>query len=277
LELQLEGIPLERDQLERTSKTLTNILGFAGEKELNLNNEIRARDNALILRLKFGKIIPYLKDIELGGVRVNHNKRAGNGEDYFIVDVSSNLEEPAPVIEKKPRTHRAGMKIAPSLQIRLNQAIFNSKLVIAAEKEKMGSNIKDFEVTFKDDGIHVKGRWKKFFFSIPFDSAVDFVATGPDVFEVRLRELKVEGINFKFLTKYALDAIKERLDSALHGICTFEYLGDKDGSKALQVKVEPKNLVPAFPDLHLVDVDVRDGSFVLKIGRTEAEQKTSQN
>jgi hypothetical protein len=42
---------------------------------------------------------------------------------------------------------------------------------------------------------------------------------------------------------------------------------EKDHSRALQVSVDPKALVPAFPDLHLVDVDIREGEFLLKIGR----------
>jgi hypothetical protein len=37
----------------------------------------------------------------------------------------------------------------------------------------------------------------------------------------------------------------------------------------LKVTVDPKALMPAFPNLHLVDVDVRDRNFLLKIGRPE--------
>ena len=87
---------------------------------------------------------------------------------------------------------------------------------------------------------------------------VDFVTTGVDVFEVRVRELEVAGIDLQFLTKFVLESMKTRLDSALKGICTFKYVGEEgDHSRALEVTVEPKALVPAFPDLHLVDVDVR--------------------
>jgi hypothetical protein len=41
---------------------------------------------------------------------------------------------------------------------------------------------------------------------------------------------------------------------------------EKDHSRALQVTVEPKALVPSFPDLHLVNIDVRDRELLLKIG-----------
>lgn len=270
LELQLEAVPVERAQMESTSKSLSNVLSFTGEKELNLNEEISAHKNALTLKIKLGKIVPYLKDVELGGIRVSHDKKDGNGEDYLVIDVASQLEEMPPAPTKGPRTPRIGMKIPPSLLMRLNQNVFNSKAIVAAQKEKLGSDIRDFEVTMKDDGLHVSGKWHKFFLNIPFDTTVDFVTTEPDIFEVRLRELSVEGVDFKFLTKYALDAIKERLDKALTGICEFKYIGEgKDESEVLQVKVQPKNLVPAFPDLHLVAVDVSNREFMLKIGHTE--------
>src|SRR5690606_22060839 len=95
---------------------------------------------------------------------------------------------------------------------------------------------------------------------------VDFVSTAPDEFEVRLGALRILGINLTFLTRFAIDTIQEKLNTALAGICTYNYLGEKDGSEVLQVKIDPKNLIPAFPDLHLVDVDVRDRAFVLRIG-----------
>jgi len=272
LELQLEALPIERSQLEATSKTITNILSFTGEKELNLNNEIQAKQNALILKISFGKIVPYLKDVQLGGIKVSHSKKDGAGEDYLVINVKAQLEEPVTPSEKVAHTQQNNLNVAPSLLVRLNEALFNSKLIAGMEKEKMPSDIRDFDVAFKEDGVHVSGKYHKFFFNIPFDSIVDFVTTGPDVFEVRLRKLDVEGINFKFFTRYALDAVKEKLDKTLKGICSFTYLGDKDDSKVLQVQVDPKSLVPAFPNLHLVDVDVRNRAFLLKIGHIEQEK-----
>ena len=122
--------------------------------------------------------------------------------------------------------------------------------------------------------MHVTGKWKKYFLSVPFDAVVDLVTTEPDVFEVRVRKLNAEGIDVRFMTKYALDAIKDRLDKTLAGICTFAYKGeDKDENRILQVTVEPKNLIPAFPDLHLVGVDVANREFLLQIGHTKAEKR----
>lgn len=270
LELQLESNSLQREQFTRTSKTLSNIMGFAGD-DFNLNNEIRARDNRIMLKMKLERIVPYLKQIDLGGIRIQHNKRDGGGEDYFVLDVHSKLATAQPPTERKPRTPRVGLKVAPSILIRLNQDIFNSQAVVDVQKQKVGDQLKDFDVVFKEDGIHVTGKIKKWFFTVPFDSIVDFVSTGPDVFEVRLRELSVFGIGLTFLTKFALNAVKDKLDSVLHGICTYEYIGDKEGSKALKVTVKSSELIPAFPNLHLVDIDVRDRSFMLRIGRTETE------
>ena len=147
--------------------------------------------------------------------------------------------------------------------------------MVAAQKQNINAaNVENFEVSLQDDGVHVTGQWKKFFLTVPFDAIVDFVTTKPDVFEVRFRKLNAKGIDIKFLTKYALDVIKERLDKTLAGICTFQYVGeDKDENRVLQVTVEPKNLVPAFPDLHLVGVDVANREFLLQIGHSEGEKK----
>ncbi|MBS1970746.1 MAG: hypothetical protein JSU04_10580 [Bdellovibrionales bacterium] len=272
LDLQIQAVPIERARMEATAKSVNTILAFSGETDIDLNEEISARKNAITLKLKLSKLLPYLKDIELGGVRVSHDKVDGGGEDYLVVDVDSQLEEvPAPS-QRGPRQQRTALKTAPSLLIRLNQNIFNSKALGDIKKSKM-ADIRDFEMTLKDDGLHVSGKWHKYFFNIPFDTTVDFETTAPDVFEIRLRELNVEGIDLKFLTKFALDAVKDRLDAALAGICTFEYLGeDKDASHVLKVTVEPKKLVPAYPNLHLVAVDVGNRQFMLKIGHTEEEK-----
>lgn len=269
IDLQLQAIPIERARMEGTAKSVNNILAFSGEKEINLSEEISARKNAITLKIRLSRLLPYLKDIELGGVRISHDKIDGGGEDYLVVDVDSQLEEvPAPS-QRGPRQQRVGLKVAPSLLIRLNQNIFTSKALVSMQKSKMGE-IRDFEMALKDDGLHVSGKWHKFFINFPFDTTVDFVTTKPDVFEIRLRELNVKGFDLKFLTKFALDAVKDRLDAALAGICSFEYLGEgEDESQVLQVTVEPKKLVPAYPNLHLVAVDVGNRQFMLKIGHIE--------
>lgn len=267
LELQIASTQLERERFERTSKTLNSILGYSGDKELNLNNEIQAKDNSIMLKLKLNKIVPYLKDVELGGIRIANNRPEGDGENYFVLDVNTLLTKVPPQEIRVPQRSRKEYSVPPSLVIRLNQALFTSKALVKKEQEKIGSTIKDFQVQFQDDGIHISGVVKKFFMSIPFDGIVDFVTTEPDTFEVRLRELEVLRMDFKFLTPYVLKAMKKRLQKALKGICTYKYVGDQDQSKVLQVKIEPKNLIPAFPEFHLVDVDVRDKNFMLKIGR----------
>ena len=137
----------------------------------------------------------------------------------------------------------------------------------------MGSKLRNLKLSLKDDGLHVAGGWHVFFFTIPFDTIVDIVSTKLDVFEVRVRELDVAGIDLEFLTKFVLEAIKKRLDLTLKGICNFEYIGTlKDHSRALRVLVNPKALVPAFPNLHLREVDIRDREFILKIGEAAKDE-----
>jgi hypothetical protein len=188
LELSLASIALERARFELTAKTLNSILAFAGEKDFNLNNEIMAKKNAIMLRLRLSKIVPYLKDIELGGIRAGNVNPNGGGENYLIFDIHTMVTK-KPKIVKRPAYKPASQGVPPSIMIRLSQNLFSSKLVVEKEKEKMSKDIKDFEILFQKDGIHVKGKIRKFFVDIPFDGLVDFVSTGPDVFEVRLREL----------------------------------------------------------------------------------------
>jgi hypothetical protein len=271
LRLQLEAVPIERKQLHALSKEFENVLGFTGEKELNINNELGARKNALILKIKLSQLAPYLNGVDLGGVRVLLDSKDGDGENYLAVDLNSPLAAPLPPKSTKPPAAREKMKIAPALIMRLNQSLFESSEVLDAEKKEMGSNLRNMAIHLKDDGLHVSGEWHKLFLTIPFDTIVDFVTTGIDVFEVRVRELDVAGIDFEFMTKYVLEIMKKRLDTTLRGSCSFKYVGEeKDHSRALEVTVNPKALVPAFPDLHLVNVDVRDQEFLLKIGHQSA-------
>ena len=269
LRLQLAAVPLERKQLQAVSKEVEHILGFTGEKELNINDDLGARKNALILKIKLSQLTPYLEGVELGGVRILLDQKDGDGEKYLAIDVNSALESAHPLV---PVTHnpsnRAGMKTAPFLILRLNQSLFESQAVVEAEKKEMGSSLRDLNVELRDDGLHVSGKWRTFFlFSIPFDTAVDFVSTGLDRFEVRVRKMAVAGIDLEFLSKFVLESMKNRLDTALKGSCKFTYIGEeKDHSRALEVTVNPKTMIPAFPDLHLVGVDVRDHEFLLKIG-----------
>jgi hypothetical protein len=269
LELQLASTALEREKFEQTSQTLSRVLGFTSEKEFNLNNEIKARDNAIMLRMKLKNIVPYLSKVELGDIKLGRNSKDGLGESYFILHLYSMLKKVPPVSMKVPYTPKDKFKVAPALGIRLNQAMLETSMVSDAEKAKMPEMVKDFNVTFKDDGIHVTGKVKKFFFNIPFDALVDFEATEPDVFEVRLRGLQVFMLDLKFLTPFALKAVEQRLKKALKGICTFKYVGSKDKTKVLRVKIDSQKLIPAFPGLHLVDVKVRDGNFMLRVGKTE--------
>lgn len=268
--LKIEALPIERKQLMALAKEFSSVLSFTGEKEINLNNELAARRNALMLKIKLSQLTPYLEGTELGGVRIRRDKKDGGGENYFVIDLNALLEgevqEPAAI---KAVTTRPTLKTAPVLIVRLNQALFESKAVLDREKQKLGSGMKNFQLELRDDGLHVSGRYKAFlFFSFPFETTIDLESTGVDEFEAEVRKVEVGGNNFSFLAKYALESLQDRLSQSLKGICTFDYLGKQgDESYALRVHVDPKALVPALPGLHLIDVDVREHEFLLKVGR----------
>ena len=269
LELQLASSALEREKFEVTAKTLNRVLGFSSESEFNLNNEIKAKENALMLRMKLKNIVPYLKNVELSDIKLGRNSKDGLGENYFILHLQSLLAEVPPVSMKVPYTAKDKFKIPPALGIRLNQALLTTTMVTDAEKNSMPDMIHDFNVDFQEDGVHVTGKVKKYFMTIPFDTLVDFVCTEPDVFEVRIREMKVFMVDLKFLTPIALKILRKRLMAALEGIGTFKYVGKKEKASTLRVRIDSQKLIPAFPGLHLVDVNVRDGNFMLRIGKTQ--------
>jgi hypothetical protein len=170
---------------------------------------------------------------------------------------------------KVPYTPKDRFKVPPALGIRLNQALFETTMMEEAEAQKIPSMIKDFNIAFKDDGVHVTGKLKKFIFTIPFDALVDFEATDPDTFLVKIRGLEVYRFDLKFLTPIALRLVRNRLDKMLNGLCKFTYLGKKEKARALKVKLESNKLIPAFPDMHLVDLRVKDGNFLLRLGKVQ--------
>lgn len=265
LELQIASTQLERDNFKRTSKTLNSIFAFSGEKEFNLNNEINAQGNTVMLKLRLSKLVPYLKDIELGNIRVGNSNPDNSGENFLIFDINTMITEAPPVVKKTARKP-INYKVPPSLMILLTQDLFTSKMM--REKEKsMPTDIKDFRIRFKSTGIHISGKYRKWFIDVPFEGLVDFDTTAPDVIEVRLRKLKALNLDLKFLTPAALTLVKARFKTALKGIGKYKYLGNKDHSRVLQITIKPNKLVPALPDFHLVGVDVRDRNFMLKIGR----------
>jgi hypothetical protein len=267
LELQMASTELERDSFSRTAKTLNSIFAFTGEKEFNFNNEIKASGNTILLKLQLGKLVPYLKDIDLSDIRVGNTDPVNNsGENFLIFDINTLVTEAPPVVKKTPRKPIM-YKLPPSLMVRLGQDLFTSKLIREKEKEKIGNAIKDFKILFKAGGIHISGKVSKLFWDIPFEGLVDFTSTSPDIFEVRLRKLKVLNLDLKFMTPLVLKAMKGRLKAALHGLATYKYLGDLNHSRVLQVTILPQKLIPTFPDFHLIDVEVRDRNFMLKIGR----------
>jgi hypothetical protein len=273
LRLQLEAVPIERKQLQDFAKTLDHMMGFTSEKELNFNEELGARKNALIFKIKLAQFMPYLAGVDLAGVRLLHDKKDGNGENYLAIDVESSLINPRAASMVVKHSNRAGLKVAPALVIRLNQALLESEAIVKFEKENIGSKLRDLDIQLEEDGLHVSGKWHALFFNIPFNTVADFTLTSLDTFEISVSDIELAGIDIEFLTTFVLEAMEKRLSNALKGRATFKYIGElADHSRALQVHVDPKTLVPAFPELHLVGVDIRDREFLLKVGHPVDEK-----
>ena len=271
LEIQFEAIPIERKQGEKTAKKVARILGFVGEKEINLNEELSARRNALVVRIQVGQLAPYLEGIELGGVRLLKDERDGSGKKFLVVDLNAASAVPYAAPESGPATAPARhvVRRPPDMLIRLNQALLESKAVVESEKQDMSGHIRNFAMDFKEDGIHVNGDWHEPLLpQIPFNAIVDFVWTADNNFEIRVREVKVAHINLTPLTRIVLDAAKNRLDKTLKGICAFRYLGEeKDHSRAIGVAVNMPALLPAFPKLALTGIRIKEKELILKAGQ----------
>lgn len=273
LKLKLAAVPIEKKQMQILGKQLGGLMAFSGEKEINLNQEFQARRNAIILKLDLQRFTPYLKGVELGGVRIVHDTHDGlRGENYFSVDINARSSVHSGTLAKASLPEASddaeGLEIAPSAMIRINQALFESEMVIAAQKKAMSSSLTDLKMDLKNDGLHVTGNFHKLFLTVPFDTVVDFdsTETDDDAFDITVRGIKIAGINLDFLTSYVLEAMEARLDQSLKGMCEFKYIGEKkDHSKALRVTMDPKKLIPALPGLHIMAVDVRDREFLFKI------------
>jgi hypothetical protein len=263
--LKLEAVPVERKQLENTGKDISRILGFTGEKDVNLNEELGASKNAIVLKIKLSQLVPYLKDVELGGVRILHNTKDGPPQDMLSIDLNSTLETNA----DRPSSGNVDREPSPdkaAIILRLRQTLFETQAVRDAETNAGGSKIRNLKFDFREDGLHVSGGYHVLLVTVPFDTTIDVSSIGLDAFEVRVRELDVAGMDFDYLKKVALGSIRKRLENRFPGVCSFEDAQD-GAERILRVRVDPVKLMPAFPNLHLVDVDVRDRVFLMKIGK----------
>jgi hypothetical protein len=245
------------------------LLGFVGDKEINLNQEVAAHRNAIIVRIQVGQLAPYLKGIELGGVRLLKDERDGSGENFIAIDINAQTAKPFPI---PLRTARGPVKIVPQrppdVVIRLNQTLFESETILNAEKDDTEEHLRNFSMEFKEDGIHAEGDWHiPLLPPLPFSAVVDFVSTANNVFEVRVRDVKVLYVDITPLTGIVLKTIEKRLDKSLQRICVFDYVGEeKDRSRALRVTVNMPALLPAFPKLALTGIAIKEKELLLKAG-----------
>ena len=270
LRLKLAAIPIERKRFQYLAKDLGSILGFLGEKELNLNKELAAHHKSLIVKLNLAELTPYLTGMELGGIRILHDDHDGpHGENYFSVDINADI--PGKVL---PPVHgpikRPGLKIPPSVVIRINQALFESQAVLDTENKVIGSKIKNLKFELKNEDLQASGKYRWFLFSIPFSTSIAVKYLAEDQFTIAVSAIKIAGINAELLAGYILEIVKGRLDAALKGILQFDDLGkQKDQSRTLLVTVNPKKLIPALSSFHVIDVRLREKEFLLKADQSE--------
>ncbi len=277
LKLKLAAVPIEKRKTKIMAKKLGDAFGFTGEKDLNLNDELSSRRNAVILKLNLQRFTPYLTGTTLGGLRILHDSHDGeNGENYLSVDINAQgVAGSKRVIEAKmpeDADDANGLVHAPDAIVRINEALFESKAVVDAQTKAVGEKVSDLKLELKNDGLHVSGKYKMLFVKVPFDTIVDLDSeeTPLDVFDITVRGIKIAGLNMDFLTSYILSTLQSRLDEALKGMCTFESIESerKDHSQAIRVTMDPKKLLPALPGLHVLNVDVRDREFLFKVGKT---------
>lgn len=272
--LQLQALPIERRQLEQMSKHLGPLMDFLSAKDLHLNQVLSANKNAFLLHVRVSDLVPYLRDIDLGGVRLVRDKVDGPGENFLALDINAALGRIAPATDSwRLRRSRQPMPTPPSLVVRLNQDLFVSTAILAAEEKTISDKVDNLDLQMRDDGLHVSGRYKGLGLPVPFDGFVDLVTVQTDVSEVRVKGLAVAGLDVPFLTGAVLNLLRNLLDHALEGRCTFEDVQQTaDHGRALRVHVgiskegNPAPLVPLFPSLHLKSVEVQEREFILRLG-----------
>lgn len=87
LALSLQALPIERRQAKRMADRLGSVLGFVSERDIRLSDDLSADKNSIILKLKLAQLTPFLKGIQLGGVRVLLDTRDGSGEKFLAIDL----------------------------------------------------------------------------------------------------------------------------------------------------------------------------------------------
>jgi hypothetical protein len=272
--LQLQAVPIERKHLERMSKDLGAMVNFLSEKDLKLNKVLRVNKNAFLLHVRVSDLVPYLRDVDLGGVRLVRDKVDGKGGNFLAFDINAALGQIAPTTDAwQMRRPREPMPKPPALVVRLDQALFVSTAILEAEKTAIGDKVDNLDIQMRDDGLHVSGRYRAVGVPVPFDAFVDLGTVQSDVFDVRVKGLEVAGLDVPFLTGSVLNLLRNLLDHALEGRCTFEDIQQTpDHPRALRVHVgldkdgAPAPLVPVFPTLHLKSAEVQEREFILRLG-----------
>ncbi|MBI5200241.1 MAG: hypothetical protein HY925_01530 [Elusimicrobia bacterium] len=154
----------------------------------------------------------------------------------------------------------------PDLALRIDQAALDLPAIADAVRDAVDGKIDRFRLEIKEDGFHVTGKYKvPILPDIGFHAVASLVYTGPNVFEIRVHKLTLLG-GLIDATKLVLKAVEGALKGALQDVCTFKELGARpDGSQALQVTVDTKQLMPSpTTGLYLSGISTRDQVLILK-------------
>lgn len=168
------------------------------------------------------------------------------------------------LLSRPAAAHEGHSHAHPDVAIRIDQALLETPAVVEAQRRALEEKIKGFKLELKEDGLHASGKYRvPVFPDVKFEAVAAFVWTGPNVFEVRVRKLVVFG--FINVTKQVLEGIRKALEESLDRVCSFRELGEAaDGSRALQVTVDMKALMPTLPSLYLSGITTRDKVLILK-------------
>lgn len=153
--------------------------------------------------------------------------------------------------------------------IRLNQSLFESEAVVAAEAKDVNTKVQGFGMSIQEDGFHVHGKYRlPLVPNLPFGAVLKFVWMGPNVFELRVEKIKIAHVSVKPLAGEVLSVATARLNKSLKGACSFQYIGkEEDGSRAVRVTLDMAKMLPAFPDMTLTNIVTKDRELILKAAK----------
>jgi hypothetical protein len=295
LELKIRSVDNDRRQLELLKEEMKFILDSAQEQNVKISDEIAAKDNTVYLRLSLAQLVPYLKNISLEGIRVLHDKKDGCGQNYLAIDIRSRLAGNVPAPFEIHPSNRPGMAVAPSVSLRLNQSVLESRDVKEAESAVEKAGVSGLKVELKNDGIHFSGK-KSFLLMHPeFAAVLNFRYHDVDEFDIELARPEINMgfgpvqifnlVSFGGLNRMVENKASDLAAAYIQGILQDRFGSacriarvEEDNAAALRVHLDGEKLFPAGVDMHLVGLSISERELTLKMGKVaripaEADEK----